>query len=319
MNRVAEWSHGDHYGRTTTTLTSTVALVTGASSGIGQATARRLAARGAAVVLVARRQDRLDTLAKEIAEEGGQAVALAADLTDADAAADVVATTVERLGRLDTLVNAAGVMLTGDSVTSPLTEWQRMVDINLNGLLYLTKAALPHLVEAAATSPRQVADVVNISSIAGRWVIPTRPCTTPPSSASPPPPKLGARNTPAATSASPSSSRASWRPNSSAISKPLSTSAWRPGSPTSNSYPPTTSPKPSPTSSPAPAAGPWPKSSSGPPTRSELRVAGRAFTHALIRRCAGSPVGGVIPTKPCGDSGHTASSLAPPRPASARP
>lgn len=153
-------------------LTSTVALVTGASSGIGHATARRLATRGATVVLVARRQDRLDTLAKEIAEEGGQAVALAADLTDAEAAAGVVATTVERLGRLDTLVNAAGVMLTGDSVTSPLTEWQQMVDINLNGLLHLTKAALPHLVEAAATSPRQVADVVNISSIAGRWVIP---------------------------------------------------------------------------------------------------------------------------------------------------
>ncbi|MEU8633101.1 SDR family NAD(P)-dependent oxidoreductase [Amycolatopsis sp. NPDC048633] len=156
----------------TTALTSTVALVTGASSGIGRATARRLAGRGAAVVLVARRQDRLDTLAKEIAELGGQAVTLAADLTDADAAADVVATTVERLGRLDTLVNAAGVMLTGDSGTSPLTEWQRMVDINLNGLLYVTKAALPHLVEAAATSPRRVADVVNISSIAGRWVIP---------------------------------------------------------------------------------------------------------------------------------------------------
>jgi NADP-dependent 3-hydroxy acid dehydrogenase YdfG len=154
------------------TLTSTVALVTGASSGIGQATARRLAAQGATVVLVARRRDRLDTLAEEIAEQGSQAVALAADLTDADAATDVVATTVERLGRLDTLVNAAGVMLTGDSVTSPPAEWQRMVDINLNGLLHLTKAALPHLTDAAGTSPRRVADVVNISSIAGRWVIP---------------------------------------------------------------------------------------------------------------------------------------------------
>ncbi len=156
----------------TTTLTSTVALITGASSGIGEATARRLAAEGATVVLVARRQDRLETLVKEIAAAGGQAVALAADLTDADAAADAVATTVERFGRLDTLVNAAGVMLTGDSAQAPLTEWQQMVDINLNGLLYLTKAALPHLVEAAATSSRQVADVVNISSIAGRWVIP---------------------------------------------------------------------------------------------------------------------------------------------------
>jgi NADP-dependent 3-hydroxy acid dehydrogenase YdfG len=156
----------------TTTLNSTVALVTGASSGIGQATARRLAEQGATVVLVARRQDRIDVLAKEIADQGGQAVAIAADLTDLDAATTAVDTAVERLGRLDTLVNAAGVMLNGDSVTSPLTEWQRMVDINLNGLLYLTKAALPHLIDAAATSPRQVADVVNISSIAGRWVIP---------------------------------------------------------------------------------------------------------------------------------------------------
>jgi NADP-dependent 3-hydroxy acid dehydrogenase YdfG len=157
---------------TTTTLSSTVALVTGASSGIGQATARRLAALGATVVLVARRQDRIDVLAKEIADQGGRAVALTADLTDADAAAGVVATTVERLGRLDILVNAAGVMLTGDSVASPLDEWDQMVDINIKGLLYVTKAALPHLIEAAATSPRQVADVVNISSIAGRFVIP---------------------------------------------------------------------------------------------------------------------------------------------------
>jgi NADP-dependent 3-hydroxy acid dehydrogenase YdfG len=158
---------------TTTTLSSTVALVTGASSGIGQATARQLAADGATVVLVARRQDRIDLLAEQIAEQGGQAVALAADLTDADAAAGVVATTVERLGRLDILVNAAGVMLTGDSTQAPLQEWEQMVDINVKGLLYVTKAALPHLTEAAATSPRQVADVVNISSIAGRTVIPS--------------------------------------------------------------------------------------------------------------------------------------------------
>ena len=156
----------------TTTLSSTVALVTGASSGIGQATARWLAAEGATVVLVARRQDRIDVLAKEIEGQGGRAVALAADLTDADAAAGVVATTVERLGRLDILINAAGVMLTGDSVAAPMDEWQQMVDINIKGLLYVTKAALPHLIQAAATSPRQVADVVNISSIAGRFAIP---------------------------------------------------------------------------------------------------------------------------------------------------
>ncbi|MFD9732845.1 SDR family NAD(P)-dependent oxidoreductase [Umezawaea sp. NPDC059074] len=155
-----------------TTLTSTVALVTGASSGIGQATARRLAAQGATVVLVARREDRIELLAKEIAEQGGHALALPADLTDADAAATAVATTVERFGRLDTLVNAAGVMLTGDALAAPLGDWQRMIDINLTGLLNITKAALPHLVDAAATSSRHVADVVNISSIAGRFPMP---------------------------------------------------------------------------------------------------------------------------------------------------
>lgn len=156
----------------TTPLSSTVALVTGASSGIGQATARRLAAEGATVVLVARRQDRIDVLAKEIAGQRGRAIALGADLTDLDAAAGIIATTIERLGRLDTLVNAAGVMLNGPSIAAPLDEWQRMVNTNINGLLYVTKAALPHLIEAAADSPRQVADVVNISSIAGRFVIP---------------------------------------------------------------------------------------------------------------------------------------------------
>ncbi|MFJ6087956.1 SDR family oxidoreductase [Streptomyces sp. NPDC092369] len=157
----------------TANLSSTVALVTGASSGIGHATARRLSAEGATVVLVARRQDRIDALAKEITAQGGRAVALTADLTDAEAAAGVVATAVDRLGRVDTLVNAAGVMLNGDSVDSPLHDWRQMVDINLNGLLYVTKAALPHLIEAAATSPRHVADVVNISSTAGRTAIPT--------------------------------------------------------------------------------------------------------------------------------------------------
>jgi NADP-dependent 3-hydroxy acid dehydrogenase YdfG len=156
---------------TTAALSGAVALVTGASSGIGAAGARWLAAEGATVVLVARRKDRIDGLAEEIADRGAQAVALPADLTDAEAAAGVVAAAVECLGRLDVLVNAAGVMLLGDSAQAPLSEWQRMVDINVNGLLYVTKAALPHLVEAAATSPRQVADVVNISSIAGRTPI----------------------------------------------------------------------------------------------------------------------------------------------------
>ena len=156
----------------TPVLSSIVALVTGASSGIGRATALRLAEHGATVVLVARRRDRIDDLASEITNRGGAALALTTDLTDPAAATVAVKTTITRLGRLDILVNAAGVMLTGDSVDAPLDEWRQMVDINVNGMLYVTKAALPHLIEAAASSPRQVADVVNISSIAGRWVIP---------------------------------------------------------------------------------------------------------------------------------------------------
>ncbi|MGV9798959.1 SDR family NAD(P)-dependent oxidoreductase [Mycobacterium sp. NPDC003449] len=150
-------------------LDGTVALISGASSGIGQATARHLAERGSAVALVARRADRLQALAGEINRSGGVAVPIAADLTDADAAGDAIGTTVEELGRLDILVNAAGVMLNGPSADSPLQEWDRMVDINVRGLMYTTKAALPHLLKAAADSPRSVADVVNISSVAGRF------------------------------------------------------------------------------------------------------------------------------------------------------
>jgi len=155
-----------------TTLHNTVALVTGASSGIGRATARRLAAEGAAVVLVARRADRLSDLAAEITEAGGVSLTIAADLTEVAVAAAAVAKTVDELGRLDTLVNAAGVMLNGPSIESPLQEWDRMVDINLRGLMYTTKAALPHLLKAAGDSPRTVADVVNISSVAGRTAAP---------------------------------------------------------------------------------------------------------------------------------------------------
>jgi NADP-dependent 3-hydroxy acid dehydrogenase YdfG len=154
-------------------LAGTVALISGASSGIGRATARRLAAAGAAVALVARRADRLDDLADELRGQGATALAVAADLTDAEAARSAVERTVTALGRLDTLVNAAGVMLNGASEHSSLEEWDRMVDINLRGLLYVTKAALPHLLRAADSSARSVADVVNISSVAGRFAAPT--------------------------------------------------------------------------------------------------------------------------------------------------
>jgi NADP-dependent 3-hydroxy acid dehydrogenase YdfG len=148
-------------------LNGAVALVTGASSGIGEAAARMLAARGATVAIAARRTDRLESLGKEIAEAGGTAVPVELDVSDREAAEAAVAGTVAELGRLDVLVNNAGVMLLGPMLEAPVEEWQQMVEVNLLGLMYMTKAAVPHLLEAAE-GDRGVADVVNISSVAGR-------------------------------------------------------------------------------------------------------------------------------------------------------
>jgi NADP-dependent 3-hydroxy acid dehydrogenase YdfG len=148
-------------------LSGTVALVTGASSGIGEAAAVALAERGATVALVARRRDKLDALAERIGG-GGKALVIEADVSDQAQAQAAVETAVGELGRLDTLVNNAGVMLLGPIVGAPLEEWQRMVSLNVLGLLYCTHAALPHLLAAAEGDPRSVADVVNISSTAGR-------------------------------------------------------------------------------------------------------------------------------------------------------
>jgi NADP-dependent 3-hydroxy acid dehydrogenase YdfG len=149
-------------------LEGTVALVTGASSGIGAAAAASLAAQGASVALAARRKDRLDTLAADIRGQGGTALVLESDITDEQQATDAVERTVAELGRLDTLINNAGVMLLGPVAGAPLSEWQRMVELNVLGLLYCAHAATPHLLRAAESDPRQVADMVNISSVAGR-------------------------------------------------------------------------------------------------------------------------------------------------------
>ena len=130
-------------------LDGTVALVTGASSGIGAATARTLAAEGAAVALVARRKDRLDELAADIGAEGGRALVLETDVTEQQQAIDAVERTVAELGRLDTVVNNAGVMLLGPIVDAPVEEWDRMVALNVQGLLYVAHAAVPHLLAAA--------------------------------------------------------------------------------------------------------------------------------------------------------------------------
>jgi len=152
----------------TRTLTDTVALVTGASSGIGAAAARELAGHGASVAIVARRRDRLATLASEIEKAGGSALVVEADISDRTQAEAAVQRTVDRFGRLDTLVNNAGLMLLGPVVGADIDEWDRMIAVNNQGLLYITHAALQHLLKAADQGPRRVADNVNISSIAGR-------------------------------------------------------------------------------------------------------------------------------------------------------
>jgi NADP-dependent 3-hydroxy acid dehydrogenase YdfG len=149
-------------------LGNTVALVTGASSGIGEATAVALAGEGAAVALVARRGDRLEALAARIAGAGGRAVAVQADITVEAEANDAVERAVREFGRLDTVVNSAGLMLLGPLSDADTNEWKRMFDINVAALMHVSHAALPHLLRAAETGERRVADLVNISSVAGR-------------------------------------------------------------------------------------------------------------------------------------------------------
>jgi NADP-dependent 3-hydroxy acid dehydrogenase YdfG len=149
-------------------LEGTVALVTGASSGIGEATARALAAEGAKVAVAARRLERLERLAEEIGKSGRTALAIESDITEQSKAVEAVDRTVDELGGLDIVVNNAGVMLLGPIENAPTEEWDRMVDLNLKGLLYTAHAALPHLLAAAEESERGCADLVNISSVACR-------------------------------------------------------------------------------------------------------------------------------------------------------
>jgi len=153
---------------TTTELQGTVSLVTGASSGIGAATALALAELGSMVALAARRREPLDELVSTIQTRGGKAIAIEADVSSEEQARVAVQRTVAELGRLDTLVNNAGVMLLGPIQDAPLEEWERMLSVNVAGLLYCAHAALPHLLRAAEEGPRKVADMVNISSVAGR-------------------------------------------------------------------------------------------------------------------------------------------------------
>ncbi|GAC1300864.1 MAG: SDR family NAD(P)-dependent oxidoreductase [Vulcanimicrobiaceae bacterium] len=152
----------------TNDLAGTVALVTGASSGIGEATARLLAAHGAHVVLVARRRDRLDALATSIRGNYGAAFVIEADITDEAQARDAIERAVTEYHRLDTVVNNAGVMLLGPIDGADPSDWRRMLDLNVTALMNVSHAAMPHLRKAAQEGPRRVADLVNVSSVAGR-------------------------------------------------------------------------------------------------------------------------------------------------------
>lgn len=143
-------------------LDGKVALVTGASSGIGEATAIALAAEGARVALAARRADRLEKLVKRILDNGGQALPIVADVADDAQAHDMVLKTNAEWGRIDILVNNAGVMLNGPIDGADTEDWRRMVNTNVLGLMYATHAALP-IMKAQGQG-----HIVNISSVAGR-------------------------------------------------------------------------------------------------------------------------------------------------------
>ena len=144
-------------------LSGKAVAITGASSGIGEATALALARAGASVALGARRKDRIDALAARIEDEGGTAVPLEVDVSDEAQARAFVETANDRLGRLDSLINNAGVMLLGPVEQADSEQWRTMINVNLLGLLYCTSAALP-IMRAQGSG-----DIVNVSSVAGRF------------------------------------------------------------------------------------------------------------------------------------------------------
>ena len=149
-------------------LNGRVAVITGASSGIGEATARALAARGASVALLARRVDRVESLADELsgAEGDAKALALEADVTDRASIEEAARRIREELGRADCLINNAGVMLLSPFEQGKVDEWKQMIDVNLTGVLETTDVFLAQLLDGGG-------DIVNISSVAGRKGIPS--------------------------------------------------------------------------------------------------------------------------------------------------
>ncbi|MBD2202725.1 SDR family NAD(P)-dependent oxidoreductase [Calothrix sp. FACHB-1219] len=146
----------------TNKLDGKVAIITGASSGIGEATAIALANEGATVVLAARRGDRLNALAEKIATTGGKALPIITDVTDEAQVQNLVHKTKTEFGRIDILVNNAGIAAVGAIDGGNTADWKDMINLNLLGLLYVTHAVLPILKAQGA------GHIVNISSVAGR-------------------------------------------------------------------------------------------------------------------------------------------------------
>src|SRR4051794_21850142 len=143
-----------------------VTIITGASSGLGAATARRLAARGATVVLGARRSARIEALADELKRSGTQALAMTTDVTDREQVKALVDAAVERFGRVDVMLNNAGLMQQSPLERLMVDEWDNMVDINIKGVLYGIAAVLPHM------QRQKAGHVINVSSVAGHKVTP---------------------------------------------------------------------------------------------------------------------------------------------------
>lgn len=143
-----------------------VVVITGASSGLGEATARLLASLGASVVLGARRVDRIQSLAGELTAAGGNALALATDVTRCDQVKNLVDTAVQAYGRIDVMLNNAGLMPHSPLERLRIADWERMIDVNLKGVLYGIAAALPHM------QRQKAGHIVNVSSVAGHKVRP---------------------------------------------------------------------------------------------------------------------------------------------------
>src|ERR1700722_18995089 len=144
-----------------------VVVITGASSGLGEATARLLSAQGATVVLGARRVERLQSLANELTAHGGKALAIATDVTHRDQVKALADSAVEKYGRIDVMINNAGLMPHAPLERPKIDEWDRTIDVNIKGVLYGIAAALPHMKQ------QKSGHFINVSSVAGHRVRPT--------------------------------------------------------------------------------------------------------------------------------------------------